>query len=289
MLNYIIAFGLLSIVYWDYIVRITGWLHKSSIRMVNFFIADYSRTIGNIGLITTFLTFWYRNEQTYIGLGLATISVVLLSVGWNFAAFRKIDSFANFIVYFINRLFSIITTITKALYHNITISRTISSISWILFFIAIFNLLSIDRILLFGAWFILWHLAYRHRIIRWKKWGHAILIGTYNFTKNVVISTGRFIHNIIQILTTFIKQAFITIYSHIIVIIFWVIAIFFAILGAALVLPISFQFTRSIFGEVAEDTLITIIIGFTLLSAAVISFQQTYIRREKLLIGGTSK
>ncbi|MHA2278900.1 MAG: hypothetical protein ACXAC2_24230, partial [Candidatus Kariarchaeaceae archaeon] len=71
-------------------------------------------------------------------------------------------------------------------------------------------------------------------------------------------------------------------------IIFWGLAIFFAILGMALIFPVSFGLTTAIFGDVAEDTLITIIIGFTLLSAAVISFQQTYIRREKLLIGGIS-
>ena len=89
----------------------------------------------------------------------------------------------------------------------------------------------------------------------------------------------------ISTISAYIKRGMYLIYHHTIIIIFWAIGLFFLVIGIGLILPIPFSFTRYIFGNVVEDDLISFIMGTALFSTAILSIQQTYARREKLLIG----
>jgi hypothetical protein len=132
----------------------------------------------------------------------------------------------------------------------------------------------------------LWHIAYSHRIKRLGTFARNIGSTITTIVKNVFISINNFLRNVIKTSWKLLKNTAVIVYSHTFVLVFWTIGLFFLVISIILILPMSFELTRTIFGNVANDTLISFIIGVTLFSSAILSIQQTHVRKDKLMIGG---
>ncbi|OLS24343.1 MAG: hypothetical protein HeimC2_22890 [Candidatus Heimdallarchaeota archaeon LC_2] len=287
-LNFIIGFFLLVIVFWPTVHKIIDRTVKFVVYVYQNYIINFSNSSGYLGLTMLIYSLFIQNRIISISLILG--SSILLSYAWNNGIFRFLDTILGFLV-------SVIVTIQNILYRVITyffrdspVSKIFNALSVILFFVAIFGISPIDQFYTFIISIIMWNSAYPYRRNRISNFAVSFVNGTIIFIKSFFIGVKNFLIRAGISIWFFVKKTLHGLYANLLLIGAWIITTFFIILSFGLIFSNFTDISEIVFGDnIIDDDLISVIIAFTLLSASVLTIQQTYLNREVLKIGADNK
>jgi hypothetical protein len=241
---------------YPYIVRLSKLLWQ--------YITNPSTLFFSLAVITTIIPEFIPDsiEYTYVRVGLYIVSGIFYAISWiNLMIF--IDRL-HMIVY---KFLSIFTKLFRFFNQFLSWRAYVSLSAWIVLFIAIFlrswvlvNSYTIYiQLTLTLVAFLLWIAPYPHRRVNLKK----------------------FILRLFGRLFKFIKYVLEILIENIILVVLWIIAGVFMIIGIGLFLPEPFEITKLIFSGVIDNLMVSVILGIFLIGLAVLTIRESYRNREK--------
>ena len=250
-------------------------LFKTSIVIKVYFQHNLTRLSGWTGIVSFFGSIFYPGNEL-VKFGLTILSAVLLSFAWDQLMMRFID----FLVYLLLGIISKFLNLLRYLYLKLTPNAFVSLIAWILLIFSIFLGLLVReiqyetllRLAIFLISIVTWNMAYDYRRARF-----------YKFINWMTLGIVRSIISIVKGILHFLVESFYTILTNILIIFAWIFAIFLFYLSFGLIFATG-RMTSSLFGNISDDKLVSIIVGISLTGIGILSIQQSFVRRETLQI-----
>ncbi|MHA2032143.1 MAG: hypothetical protein ACW99Q_22460, partial [Candidatus Kariarchaeaceae archaeon] len=245
------------------------------------YIQTPTRYTGWLGILTLIGAVTSTNRLLVITL--VILSTCLLAYAWDFAIIRLLDKLVLilFRIIYTIRVFAMnLLLLIRYMIRQLNRNRILSIIGWILVILGlIFPVFSIStsfqfqiQLLCFAMGIVIWNFAYDFRRVRMKK-----------FLTWSILGIGQRLTNSIKWLSQSIKRSLSFAIQNVLIIFFWLFALFLFYLSVGLILPVSgFKLSSDLFPGLVDNFLVSFIVSITLSGIAILSIQQSYIRRDAL-------
>ncbi|MHA2169002.1 MAG: hypothetical protein ACXAB7_03715, partial [Candidatus Kariarchaeaceae archaeon] len=245
------------------------------------YIQTPSRYTGWLGILT--LIGAVTSTDRLLVITLVILSTCFLAYAWDFAIIRLVDKLVLtlFRIVYTIRVFAMnLLLLIRYMIRQLNRNRILSIIGWALVILSlIFPVFSIStsfqfqiQLLCFAMGIVIWNFAYDFRRVRMKK-----------FLTWSILGIGQRLTNSIKWLSQSIKRSLSFAIQNVLIIFFWLFALFLFYLSVGLIVPVSgFKLSSDLFPGLVDNFLVSFIVSITLSGIAILSIQQSYIRRDAL-------